>query len=87
MIFIVELKNEIDRNLAVRYICLMLPKHNLDILSAISKLMKHVSSLSTANKMNMQNLSTVMAPNILYFKNPGVAATNMSLTIKAVFSM
>lgn len=52
----------------LHYTCCLLPKPNRDLLEVVIKLIKHVSLFSNSNKMDITNLATVLAPNILYRK-------------------
>jgi hypothetical protein len=62
-------------------ICL-LPKPNLDLLSVLIRFLVEVASYSNFNKMDIPNLATVIAPNILYSKSG--AAEHSSAVIDIV---
>jgi hypothetical protein len=55
----------------------LLPKPNIDLLSVLIKFLAEVATYAVdpmdpngGNKMNLQNLATVIAPNILYSEVP-----------------
>ena len=54
-----------DRIMALHLLLCLLPKPNIDLLSVIVRFLCEVSTFS-ANKMDLSNLATVIAPNILY---------------------
>ena len=72
---------EEEKEIVLQLAICMLPKCNIDLLSVLVRFFVIVSSFTsisgdTGNKMNLDNLATVIAPNILYGKanvaeNPG----------------
>nr|KAJ3422046.1 hypothetical protein HK105_001399 [Polyrhizophydium stewartii] len=67
-----KLENEADRLLTVRLICCLLPKPNIELLSVLARFFREVASYSegeNGNKMHIENIATVIAPNVLYSKN------------------
>ncbi|KAI8612854.1 Rho GTPase activation protein [Chytriomyces sp. MP71] len=77
-----------DPNLKKRVLhllCCLLPRQNLDLLQILLQFMRYVAQFKETNKMDIPNLATVIAPNILYSvntKNPSVDQPYVS--IKAV---
>eukprot|EP00842_Homolaphlyctis_polyrhiza_P006794 jgi/Hompol1/7115/HPOL_005192-RA len=68
-----KLETDADRLLALRLTCCLLPKPNLDLLSVLCRFLLEVASHSgpdgqTGNKMHIENIATVIAPNVLYSK-------------------
>ncbi|KAJ3407032.1 hypothetical protein HDU80_009862 [Chytriomyces hyalinus] len=66
-----------DPNLRKRVLhlcCCLLPRQNLDLLQILLQFMRYVAQWKDTNKMDIPNLATVIAPNILYgnssAKNP-----------------
>lgn len=67
--FDIELPNQEQKVAAIHLLCCMLPKCNIDLLSALSLFIGEVAEHSNQNMMTIANLATVMAPNILYNKD------------------
>jgi hypothetical protein len=67
------LKDPNERKLALHLLLCLLPKVHLDVLQVLLAFLRHVSLYSNAenggNKMDISNLATVFAPNILYAKS------------------
>ncbi|KAJ3023246.1 hypothetical protein HKX48_003850 [Thoreauomyces humboldtii] len=61
------------RKEALHYVCCMLPKANLDFLAVLAFFLRQVASYSEVedhgNKMGLENLATVITPNVLYSKS------------------
>lgn len=49
--------------------CCLLPKANRDAMEVLFLFVKWVASFAETSKMDLQNLATVLAPNVLYSKN------------------
>jgi hypothetical protein len=52
----------------LHYTLCLLPKPNRDLLEVLIGFLRYVASFSDKNKMDLSNLATVIAPNILYAK-------------------
>ena len=70
-----KLDHDGDRIRLLHLICCLLPKCNRDTLEVLSAFLKWASSFSqvdeeSGSKMDIHNLATVMAPNILYAPPP-----------------
>lgn len=63
----VEMDKKEDKNVVMQLILCLLPKPNVDLLSVLVRFFVEVATFS-GNKMNIDNLATVIAPNILYTK-------------------
>lgn len=70
----IELESESDRKRVTHLACCLLPKANRDTMEVLFIFMKWVSQYAhmeddSGSKMHIANLSTVLAPNILYSKS------------------
>ncbi|GAA5861735.1 hypothetical protein JCM3774_002689 [Rhodotorula dairenensis] len=68
-----RIENPAERNRIRHYICCLMPKAHRDTLEVLFVFLKWVASFShvdeeTGSKMDLQNLATVISPNILYAK-------------------
>ncbi|KAI8911219.1 hypothetical protein DFJ77DRAFT_91248 [Powellomyces hirtus] len=76
------------RKEALHYVCCMLPKANLDFLSVLVYFLRHVAEYCEVedhgNKMGLDNLATVITPNVLYSKSKNAADDENVLAIEAV---
>ncbi|KAJ3171578.1 hypothetical protein HDU88_007658 [Geranomyces variabilis] len=76
------------RKEALHYVCCMLPKPNLDFLSVLAYFLRHVADFAEiddhGNKMGLDNLATVITPNVLYSKSKNAADDENVLAIEAV---
>ncbi|KAH6576519.1 hypothetical protein BASA60_004514 [Batrachochytrium salamandrivorans] len=89
-----KLESEADRLLTVRLICCLLPKPNLELLAVLSRFFNEVASCSEnsagdgvalgGNKMHIENIATVIAPNILYSKSSASPEESV-LAVRAVW--
>ncbi|KAI8340142.1 hypothetical protein BC941DRAFT_393152 [Chlamydoabsidia padenii] len=73
-----KLENEIDRKRAMHLACCLLPKSNRDTMEVLFLFIHWVSTFSHTennggNKMDLYNMATMVAPNVLYSKakDPG----------------
>ncbi|KAI7903638.1 uncharacterized protein BX663DRAFT_507164 [Cokeromyces recurvatus] len=69
-----KLKSEADRKRVIHLICCLLPKANRDTMEVLFIFMKWVAQFAEdaeggGSKMTVENLATVIAPNILYSKS------------------
>lgn len=62
----------------------LLPKPNRDLLEILMFLLIRVAKLSSTNRMDLDNLATVIAPNILYSKSKNPVDDQSPLAISAV---
>ncbi|GAA5842625.1 hypothetical protein JCM9279_003642 [Rhodotorula babjevae] len=65
--------NEDERKRMMHYVCCLMPKPHRDTMEVLFVFLKWVASFShvdeeTGSKMDLQNLATVISPNILYAK-------------------
>ncbi|GAA5989573.1 hypothetical protein JCM10908_000535 [Rhodotorula pacifica] len=68
-----RIENAVERNRTRHYICCLMPKAHRDTMEVLFVFLKWVASFShvdeeTGSKMDLQNLATVISPNILYAK-------------------
>ncbi|KWU43106.1 LIM domain-containing protein [Rhodotorula sp. JG-1b] len=68
-----RIENTVERNRIRHYICCLMPKAHRDTMEVLFVFLKWVASFShvdeeTGSKMDLQNLATVISPNILYAK-------------------
>jgi hypothetical protein len=87
--FIIELENEADRKRVTHLACCILPKANRDTMEVLFVFMKWVSQFAqlennTGSKMDIVNLATVLAPNILYSKSKDPAMDESFYAIETV---
>ena len=62
----IEAESPEEQKQILQYTICVLPKENRDLLEALVHLLRAVAEHSSANKMGLDNLAVVMAPNILY---------------------
>lgn len=85
-----RIENEIERRKTLHLICCLLPKAHRDTMEVLFVFMKWVASFShvdeeTGSKMDLQNLATVITPNILYNRSKEPPSRDESfLAIRAV---
>ncbi|EGG12495.1 uncharacterized protein MELLADRAFT_46530 [Melampsora larici-populina 98AG31] len=85
-----RIENEIERRKTLHLICCLLPKSHRDTMEVLFVFMKWVASFShvdeeTGSKMDLQNLATVITPNILYNRSKEPPSRDESfLAIRAV---
>ncbi|KAJ3315969.1 hypothetical protein HDV04_000177 [Boothiomyces sp. JEL0838] len=92
-LFITVYKNRVDRESALQLVLCLLPKPNIDLLCVLVRFFKYVSSYATVatdpnggNKMNLDNLATVIAPNILVAKTSTAEQSGLVVEIvKTIF--
>ncbi|KAI9021746.1 hypothetical protein CLU79DRAFT_804434 [Phycomyces nitens] len=82
-------KPQEDRRRALHLICCLLPKVNRDTMEVLFLFMKWVATFShvdeeAGSKMDLMNLATVLAPNILYPKSKDPAKEESFPAIEAV---
>lgn len=78
MLIILETPNADHRRKILHYACCLLPQPNRDLLEVLLDFLKFVASFSggeDGNKMDISNLATVIAPNILYSKSKDKVGT------------
>lgn len=66
-----EIPNVESRRKILHYICCLLPKANRDLVEVLVSFLREVSAYAggeDGNKMDVNNLATVIAPNLLYSK-------------------
>ncbi|KAJ3262301.1 hypothetical protein HK103_002715 [Boothiomyces macroporosus] len=86
-------ENRVDRESALQLVLCLLPKPNIDLLCVLVRFFKYVSSYATVatdpnggNKMNLDNLATVIAPNILVAKTSTAEQSGLVVEIvKTIF--
>jgi hypothetical protein len=86
-----EIENEFERRRLLHLICCLLPKVNRDTMEVLFTFLNWVSSFhtvdeETGSKMDIHNLATVIAPNILY-SNSKANMDSSFLAIEAVHTM
>ncbi|KAJ3282610.1 hypothetical protein HK104_010815 [Borealophlyctis nickersoniae] len=86
-----KLSDEQARKQVLHCVCCLLPKSNLDVLSVLLWFLKEVADhagsgahADEGNKMDLDNLATVITPNILYSKSKNPADDESVLAIEAV---
>lgn len=70
----VEIRSEQDRKRVLHLACCLLPKPNRDTMEVLFLFLKWVSTFAetedgNGSKMDLMNIATVLAPNVLYSKN------------------
>lgn len=91
----IELATDTLRTEAIRYVMCLLPKQNIDLLNVVLSFLEQVSHLSVdttaadgtvipGNKMDLENMATVIAPNILYSKSKNPVDDDSFLAISAI---
>ncbi|GAA5851257.1 hypothetical protein JCM8547_004185 [Rhodosporidiobolus lusitaniae] len=68
-----RIPDDAERKKVLHFVCCLLPKHHRDTMEVLFVFLKWVASFShvdeeTGSKMDLQNLATVISPNILYAK-------------------
>lgn len=86
---IIELESESDRKRVTHLACCLLPKANRDTMEVLFTFMKWVSQFADdagggGSKMNIVNLATVIAPNILYSKSKDPTKDESFFSIETV---
>ncbi|CAO3597185.1 unnamed protein product [Absidia cylindrospora] len=79
-----KLEKEVDRKRATHLACCLLPKPNRDTMEVLFLFIHWVSTFSqtgqdggAGNKMNLDNMATMVAPNLLYSKNKDLTKENL----------
>jgi len=67
--------------------CTLLPKCNRDLLEVLLIFLKEVASYSSQNKMDIDNLATIIAPTICYSKSKDPIKDDSFLAIEALKMM
>jgi len=85
-VFIQSQKVEDDnkRFKIVQSACALLPKCNRDLLEVLLIFLKEVASYSSENKMDIDNLATIIAPTICYSKSKDPTKDESFLAIEAL---
>ena len=68
----------------VQSACALLPKCNRDLLEVLLIFLKEVASYSSENKMDIDNLATIIAPTICYSKSKDPTKDESFLAIEAL---
>ncbi|KAJ3276774.1 hypothetical protein HDV01_002828 [Terramyces sp. JEL0728] len=92
-ITVFKIENRVDRESALQLLLCLLPKPNIDLLCVLVRFFKNVSSYAAVpndpnggNKMNLDNLATVIAPNILVAKTSVAEQSGLVVEIvKTIF--
>ncbi|KAA1094676.1 hypothetical protein PGT21_028070 [Puccinia graminis f. sp. tritici] len=84
-----RVENDAARRKTLHLICCLLPKAHRDTMEVLFVFMKWVASFShvdeeTGSKMDLQNLATVITPNILYARSKDPTRDESFLAIRAV---
>ncbi|KAI8451109.1 hypothetical protein BY996DRAFT_6432242 [Phakopsora pachyrhizi] len=84
--------NDLARRKALHLICCLLPKAHRDTMEVLFVFLKWVASFShvdeeTGSKMDLQNLATVITPNILYARSKDPTRDESFLAIRAVHEL
>ncbi|KAI7864075.1 hypothetical protein BDF14DRAFT_1952791 [Spinellus fusiger] len=87
-----KLNSKEDSRRATHLICCLLPKVNRDTMEVLFLFMKWVATFShvdeeSGSKMDLMNLATVLAPNILYPKSKDPAKEESFPAIEAVYML
>lgn len=87
-----DIENDEDRRKILHLVMCLMPKPNRDTLEVLFVFLKWVASFShvdeeTGNKMDLQNLATVICPNILYSRGKDASKDESFLGIRAVAEM
>lgn len=88
----VELESEADKKRVLHLACCLLPKPNRDTLEVLFLFLKWVSTFAefedgSGSKMDLHNLATVLAPNILYPKHKDPAKEDSHAAISTVYDL
>lgn len=86
---LVGVDNDEDRKKILHLICCLMPKAHRDTMEVLFVFLKWVASFShideeTGSKMDLQNLATVICPNIIYSKGKDASRDESFLGIRAV---
>ncbi|WAQ82252.1 hypothetical protein PtA15_2A569 [Puccinia triticina] len=84
--------NDAARRKTLHLICCLLPKAHRDTMEVLFVFLKWVASFShvdeeTGSKMDLQNLATVITPNILYARSKDPTRDESFLAIRAVHEL
>ncbi|OUM60823.1 hypothetical protein PIROE2DRAFT_69689 [Piromyces sp. E2] len=79
-----KVEDENKRFKIVQSACALLPKCNRDLLEVLLIFLKEVASYSSENKMDIDNLATIIAPTICYSKSKDPVKDDSFLAIEAV---
>jgi len=87
-----RVENEAARRKTLHLICCLLPKAHRDTMEVLFVFLKWVASFShvdeeTGSKMDLQNLATVITPNILYARSKDPTRDESFLAIRAVHEL
>ncbi|MBW0502961.1 hypothetical protein O181_042676 [Austropuccinia psidii MF-1] len=87
-----RVENDAARKRTLHLICCLLPKAHRDTMEVLFVFMKWVASFShvdeeTGSKMDLQNLATVITPNILYARSKDPTRDESFLAIRAVHEL
>ncbi|KAI9098080.1 hypothetical protein DFS34DRAFT_97332 [Phlyctochytrium arcticum] len=86
-----KLPDSARRRQALHYVICLLPKPNLDVLCVLCHFLRYVATYKApsstsdegGNKMGLDNLATVIAPNVLYSKSKNAADDESPLAVEA----
>ncbi|RKP19440.1 RhoGAP-domain-containing protein [Rozella allomycis CSF55] len=89
-----KITDENDRIRALYFACLLLPEENRNVLEIlllflyyVSTFEKHPDNPELGNKMSLENLAIVMAPNILYTKEEKPSPADCQIAIQVVYTL
>ncbi|KAL1919216.1 uncharacterized protein VTP21DRAFT_1908 [Calcarisporiella thermophila] len=87
-----KLESEADQKRVLHLICCLLPKVHRDTMEVLFLFLKWVATFShvdeeSGSKMDLQNLATVITPNILYAKGKDPTKDESFLSIEAVYQL
>lgn len=87
-----RVENDAARRKTLHLICCLLPKAHRDTMEVLFVFLKWVASFShvdeeTGSKMDLQNLATVITPNILYARSKDPTRDESFLAIRAVHEL
>ncbi|KAK9721012.1 Rho-type GTPase activating protein Rga1, variant 2 [Basidiobolus ranarum] len=87
-----KLPNEQDRRKAIHLACCLMPKPHRDTMEALFIFLRWVSGFShvgedAGSKMDLANLATVVAPNILYTNSKDPVKDESFLSIETVYAL
>ncbi|KAK9768452.1 Rho-type GTPase activating protein Rga1 [Basidiobolus ranarum] len=87
-----KLPNEQDRRKVIHLACCLMPKPHRDTMEALFIFLRWVSNFShvgedAGSKMDLANLATVVAPNILYTNSKDPVKDESFLSIETVYAL